>query len=237
MNGINSNFSTPFFRNFAAAFSTPKGKTATGNEGNSQSIVSVVQDKFRDQLTLSQEGRSAYATYQDKLYKTKQTGQTTQTQTTEVADTDVESSSVPTSQDDLNAKHVESYNPPDHTKMDKEQFEQYLLERYKPVVVLGMEWGVRDSWTMDETGKWHANGGIKLVRTGDTGLTAEQQTRIDQVTLAKAYALWARDHDPGKCPLPDSITNVPEYSWEYEGNSRIYARFGTESQAVQFQFH
>jgi hypothetical protein len=70
MNTINSNFSTSFFRNFAAAFSATSGKTAaatTEKEANNANIVSVIRDK----LTLSHAGQLAYEKHASKLDKTE----------------------------------------------------------------------------------------------------------------------------------------------------------------------
>ena len=198
MNSINSNFSTSFFRHFAAALSAPGGKTVSGNEagneGRGENSISKFVSTVRDKLTLSHEGRVALQTYANtktytntnKLNKTEQSTPATQTQTPEVVDTKPESSPAPVSQSDLNTKYSYSYHQtPHHTGTHMERYELDLIARYN---VVG------ETYFLDKTVTKNADGApilgqFKTLRAGDSGLTEAQEKAIHQNAFMKAQAL------------------------------------------------
>lgn len=183
MNTINSNFSTSFFRNFVAALSSPNGKTAAGagateNGTFGKATISVIRDKF----TLSHEGKLAHEKHLSKLDKKESSVQTVETQVAEVAESGVTNAteevlSVSISQEQQSGKDGEP----------SEQFFRDLIAKYNIVAEAHVADGsVRipkgdATWEMDK---------LKLIRTGDSGLTEAQKNTIDKVTLAKAKELW-----------------------------------------------
>ena len=180
MNSINSNFLTSFFRHFAATVSAPSGKTATGNEGLGKGSFGTI----RDGLTLSHEGRLAYATLVNKLDKTRQSEPATQTP--EVTDSKPNSSPAPVSQSDLDAKYSNSYDQtPHHTGTQRERYEMDLIARYN---VVGEMRVIDRTVTITPEGR-PTGGQIKTLRAGDSGLTEEQEKAIHQNAFAKAQEL------------------------------------------------